>query len=63
MNVLLWVGAAVLLLGSVACGVNLGSRVSKGAEKVWSPQILGWAVGFHGAVGVAALMLVMRTRG
>ena len=63
MNVLLWVGAAVLLLCSVACGINIGARVAKGAEKVWSPQILGWVVGFHGAAGVAALMLIMRTRG
>jgi len=63
MSVLLWIGAALLALCSVACGINLGSRVSSGAEKVWSPQILGWAVGFHGAAGVAALMLIMQTRG
>ena len=63
MSTLFLVGAALLALCSVACGVNLGSRVAKGAEKVWSPQILGWAVGFHGVAGVAALMLVMRTRG
>ena len=63
MSVLLWIGAAVLLLCSVACGINLGIRVAKGAEKAWSPQILGWAVGFHGVAGVAALMLIVQTKG
>ncbi len=63
MSEFLWVGAVVLLLCSVACGVNIGARVAKGAEKLWSPQILGWAIGFHGVVGIAALMLIMRTRG
>ena len=41
MNVLLSVGAAVLVLCSVTCGINLGSRVAKGDEKAWSTQILG----------------------
>lgn len=63
MSVLLWIGAALLVLCSVACGINLGARVSSGAEKVWSAQILGWAIGFHGVAGVAALMLIMQTRG
>ncbi len=63
MSMLLWIGAAVLLLCSVACGINLGARVSKGAERAWSPQILSWAVGFHGTAGTAALLLVSRVRG
>lgn len=60
MTVLMWGGAAVLLLCSVACGLNLGGRVAKGVEKAWAPQILSWAIGFHGVAGVAALLLVMR---
>lgn len=63
MTVLLWIGAALLLLCSVACGINLGSRVASGAERAWSSQVLGWAVGFHGAAGLAALLLVSRARG
>lgn len=63
MSVLLWIGAALLLLGSVACGINLGSRVASGAEKVWSLPVVSWAVGFHGAAGVSALLLVSRARG
>lgn len=60
----LWmVGAAVVALGSIACGVNLGSRVASGKEAVWSPQILGWAVGFHGLAGVAALMMIVQAKG
>jgi len=60
----LWIaGAALVLLGSVACGLNLGARVSSGKERVWSPQILGWAVGFHGLAGVAALMMIVQAKG
>lgn len=58
-----WIGAAVVGLMGVACGVNLGSRVAKGAENVWQPSILGWAVGFHGVLGMLALFLVMKTVG
>jgi hypothetical protein len=62
-TVFMWIGAGVLALCGVACGINLGSRAASGAEKVWSPQIFGWAIGFHGAVGVAALVLMMNARG
>jgi len=58
-----WIGAALLLLCSVACGLNLGTRVARGEVKVWDPQVLAWAVGFHGAAGVAALMMLVQTRG
>lgn len=61
---MLWlIGAAVVGLMSVACGVNLGSRVSKGAENVWNPSIFGWAIGFHGAAGLLALFLVTKSIG
>ncbi len=63
MDAVMWIGAAVLVLCSVACGLNLGGRVASGAEKAWSAQILGWAIGFHGAAGVAALMLVVQAKG
>jgi hypothetical protein len=60
----LWmVGAALVALCSVACGLNLGARVSSGKERVWSAQILGWAVGFHGLAGVAALMMLVQAKG
>lgn len=58
-----WTGAAVAALCSVACGINLGQRVSSGTEAVWSPSILGWAVGFHGLLGVAALMMLVQAKG
>jgi len=58
-----WVGAGLSLLCGVACGINLGGRVSKGEAKVWEPQILGWAVGFHGVAGVAALMMIVQAKG
>lgn len=61
---MLWaIGAAVVGLMSVACGLNLGSRVGKGAERVWQPAIFGWAFGFHGAAGVLALFLLLHVRG
>lgn len=63
MQVLAWSGAGLLLVCSVACGSNLGKRVATGAERAWSPQILGWAIGFHGTAGVAALMLVTMAKG
>ncbi|HET6352023.1 MAG TPA: hypothetical protein VFG89_07840 [Coriobacteriia bacterium] len=60
----IWVaGAALAALCSVACGVNIGARVSSGKEPVWSPQVLIWVVGFHGAAGVAALMMLVQSRG
>jgi len=59
-----WIGAAVALLCSVPCGTNLGMRAAKGgAEKAWSPSILGWAVGLHGLLGVAALMMIVQAKG
>ena len=60
----LWMaGAALAAMCSVACGVNLGGRVANGKESVLSPQILGWAVGFHGLLGVAALMMIVQAKG
>jgi len=58
-----FVGAALIALMGVACGVNLGARVARGGEFVWQPSILGWAVGFHGAMGVLALWMVTRAIG
>lgn len=58
-----WTGAGIALMCGVACGINLGMRVSRGKEKVWEPQVLGWAVGFHGVAGVAALMMIVAARG
>ena len=58
-----WTGAAVAVMCSVACGLNLGSRVASGKEAAWSPAILGWAVGFHGLGGVAALMMIVQAKG
>lgn len=63
MSVLLWIGVALLLMCSVACGINLGSRVASGSEKAWSRQILVWAFGLHGSAGTAALLLASRARG
>lgn len=63
MTWLLWSGAGLALLCSIPCGLNLGTRVAKGAEKVWSPAILGWAVLFHGALGLAGLALIMQAKG
>ena len=53
-----WIGAAAVLLMSVACGVTLGARVARGDANVWQPDVLFWAVGFHGAAGVAALWMI-----
>ena len=58
-----WIGVAVAALCSIPCGINLGMRVSSGKEAVWSPQVLLWAVGFHGLLGVAALMMLVQTKG
>lgn len=58
-----WIGAATLLLMGVSCGVSLGARVAKGEARAWDPSVLGWAVGFHGAAGVAALMMMVQARG
>jgi hypothetical protein len=58
-----WSGAALLLVCGVACGLNIGSRVAGGSEKAWSPQILGWAIGFHGLAGFAALLMIVQTKG
>jgi hypothetical protein len=58
-----WMGAVVVGLMSVACGLNLGSRVSRGAENIWQPAIFGWAVGFHGAAGLLALWMITKTIG
>lgn len=55
-----FVGAAVVALMGVACGINIGSRVSKGGEFVWQPAVIGWAVAFHGAMGVLALWMLGR---
>lgn len=56
------VGAGLAALCSVACGLNLGSRVASGKERAWSASILGWAVGMHGVLGVAALMMLVQAR-
>jgi hypothetical protein len=61
---MLWViGAIVVGLLGTACGVSLGARVSKGAESVWQPAIWGWAIGFHGAMGVLSLWMLTRAVG
>jgi hypothetical protein len=54
------VGAACVALMSVACGLTLGGRVSKGEANVWTLDVATWAIGFHGGMGVLALYLVMR---
>lgn len=56
-----WIGAALLLLMSVACGLNLGARVAKGEAFVWQPDVFLWAIGLHGTLGVAALWMITRT--
>ncbi len=58
-----WAGAVAALLCSVPCGINLGMRVASGKEAVWSRAILSWAIGFHGLLGVAALVMVMQAKG
>lgn len=57
----LWmVGAAVVAVMSVSCGVTCGARVSKGEESAWSLNVLPWAVFLHGGLGVLALFMVMQ---
>lgn len=58
-----WTGAGIALMCGVACGINLGMRVARGQARVWEPQVLAWAVGFHGAAGVAALMMIVAAKG
>jgi hypothetical protein len=58
-----WIGAALVLVGTVSCGVVLGSRVSKGEAVIWNPEVLVWAIGFHGAVGIGGLMMIVQAKG
>lgn len=58
-----WIGAALVAVCGVACGVSLGARVSKGEAKAWDVSVLGWAIGFHGVAGVAALMMIVAAKG
>lgn len=58
-----WVGAALAALCSVACGLDIGRRVARGIAHIWQPGVLGWAVGFHGLVGVASLMMIVAAKG
>lgn len=60
---LYWIGAVVVALMSVACGINIGGRVSAGKENIWQPAVFGWAIGFHGAAGLLALFLLTKTLG
>ncbi|HEY3317085.1 MAG TPA: hypothetical protein VGK50_01495 [Coriobacteriia bacterium] len=59
----LWfVGAALVVMMSVACALTLGPKVAKGEAFVWQPSIFGWAVGCHGALGVLAMWMLMQAR-
>ncbi len=57
---LLAIGGALLALMGVSCGITVGLRVSRGEERPWSVNVLPWAIGCHGSLGVLGLYLIMR---
>ena len=60
---LLVIGAIIVGALGTVCGISLGARVAKGGEFVWQPSIFMWAVGFHGLMGVLALVMVAKSIG
>lgn len=63
MTWLWWIGAVLVLTCTVSCGVVVGARIAKGQAPAWDPQSLLWVVGFHGAAGVGALMMMVQAKG
>ena len=57
------VGAVLAAVCSVACGVDIGRRVARGAARARDLDVAGWAIGFHGLVGVISLMMLVTAKG